>query len=239
MSSPSPARRERPAERRDAAALRSLAPARQWDARLARRLVLPLRNGPVTPNHLTTLRLLVGLAACAAFVPGTWGWSNVAALLLVVSNFLDHADGELARVSGRSSRFGHYYDLASDALITIVLFVAIGAGAPPNIGDALDVQRTVLGAIAGVAIALIFYLRMRIEQIGGKGASAQPALGGFEGEDVLYLMPLVTLCDGLVPLLLAACIGAPLYAAWVVFEFLRVTRRERAAAPGGVDAGTA
>ncbi len=228
-----------PRPRRDATALRNLPPARQWDAWLARRMVMPLRDGPITPNHLTTLRLLVGLGACAAFVPGTWGWSNVAALLLVLSNFLDHADGELARVSGRSSRFGHYYDLASDALITIALFVAIGAGAPPNVGDALDTQRTVLGAIAGTAIALIFYLRMRIEQIGGKDASRQPAMGGFEGEDVLYLMPLVTLCNGLVPLLLAACVGAPLYAVWVIFEYLRITRRERAAAHRSVDAPTA
>src|SRR5258708_32224302 len=101
---------------------------RPWDARLARWLVAPLRDSRVVPNHLTTVRLLVGLAAAAAFVPGTYGWSNVAALLLVLSNFLDHADGELARVSGKTSRFGHVYDLASDALVTILLFVAIGVG---------------------------------------------------------------------------------------------------------------
>jgi archaetidylinositol phosphate synthase len=48
----------------------------------------------VTPNHLTTVRLLVGLAAAAAFVPGRYVWSNAGALLLAVSNFLDHCDGE-------------------------------------------------------------------------------------------------------------------------------------------------
>src|SRR5271154_4372596 len=88
---------------------------RPWDARLARLLVEPLKDTRVTPNHLTTVRLAVGLAAAAAFLPGTYGWSNVAALLLVLSNFLDHTDGELARISGKSSRIGHLYDLASDA----------------------------------------------------------------------------------------------------------------------------
>src|SRR6202050_2804104 len=88
---------------------------RPWDARLARRLVAPLKDSWVTPNHLTTVRLGVGLAAAAAFLPGTYGWSNIAALLLILSNFLDHTDGELARISGRSSRIGHLYDLASDA----------------------------------------------------------------------------------------------------------------------------
>src|SRR5277367_3626037 len=100
-----------------------------WDARLARRLVAPLINSWVTPNHLTTVRLLVGLAAAAAFLPGSYRWSNLAALLLVLSNFLDHTDGELARMSGKTSRFGHIYDLGSDALVTIVLFIAIGIGA--------------------------------------------------------------------------------------------------------------
>src|SRR6202046_2221752 len=101
---------------------------RPWDARLARRLVAPLKDSWVTPNHLTTVRLFGGLAAAAAFIPGTYGCSNVAALLLIVSNFLDHTDGELARLSGKSSRIGHVYDLASDAFVTIGLFVGIGVG---------------------------------------------------------------------------------------------------------------
>src|SRR5277367_7046369 len=129
---------------------------RPWDARLARRLVTPLKDSWVTPNHLTTLRLGVGLAAAAAFLPGTYGWSNLAALLLVLSNFLDHTDGELARMSGKSSRFGHIYDLASDALVTILVFMAIGVGASAKRGMALPLPPAVLGLVAGCAIALIF-----------------------------------------------------------------------------------
>jgi hypothetical protein len=34
---------------------------------------------------------------------------------------------------------------------------------------------------------------MRIEQMAGKTASKQASMGGFETEDVLYLLPLVTL----------------------------------------------
>src|SRR6185503_4896657 len=101
---------------------------RPWDARLARKLITPLKDSWVTPNYLTTVRLGVGLAAAAAFLPGTYGWSNLAALLLILSNFLDHTDGELARISGKSSRIGHVYDLASDAVVTILLFCAMGVG---------------------------------------------------------------------------------------------------------------
>ena len=140
---------------------------RPWDARLARRLITPLKDSWVTPNYLTTVRLFVGLAAAAAFLPGTYGWSNIAALLLILSNFLDHTDGELARLSGKTSRIGHLYDLASDAAVTVALFVAMGAGMAAKPGLLLGLPSVVLGTAAGVAVALIFWLRMQIEDIGG------------------------------------------------------------------------
>jgi archaetidylinositol phosphate synthase len=203
-----------------------------WDARLARRLVMPLIDTWVSPNHLTTLRLGVGLAAAAAFIPGSYGWSNLAALLLILSNFLDHTDGELARMSGKTSRIGHLYDLASDAAVTVLLFMAIGAGIAANPRVDLALPPAILGLVAGTAVALIFYLRMRIEALLGKAATRQASLGGFETEDVLYLLPLATLCNALVPLLLAASICAPLYAIWAVIEFQRVRRADRRMATG-------
>jgi phosphatidylglycerophosphate synthase len=178
------------------------------------------------------LRLVVGLAAAAAFTPGTYGWSNLAALLLVVSNFLDHTDGELARVSGTSSRFGHVYDLASDAVVTILLFVGMGIGVAAVPVIDLEFPPILLGAIAGSAISLIFFLRMRIEDLFGKAAIQQASLVGFETEDVLYLLPLATLCNGVTPLLLTASICAPLFAIWVGVEYRRVVRRERRMSPG-------
>ena len=198
-----------------------------WDARLARRLVGPLSNSWVTPNHLTTVRLLVGLAAAVAFVPGAYIWSNVGAMLLVVSNFLDHCDGELARITGKSTRAGQVYDLASDALVTIVVFIAIGVGVGVRLKMVLPVPAMLLGCIAGCAIALIFYLRMQIEDRLGKAGAQQASVGGFETEDVLYLLPIATLWDRTASLLIAAAVGAPLYAAWVVFEYRRVMQRQQ------------
>jgi len=210
---------------------------RPWDARLARYLVAPLKATRITPNHLTTVRLAVGLAAAAAFAAGTYGWSNVGALALALSNFLDHADGELARISGKSSRFGHCYDLASDAVVTILLFVAIGIGVSANGDEPWLPAPIAQGAIAGVAIALIFYLRIRIEEIAGKVAAKQPSLGGFEVEDILYLLPLVALFDGIAPLLIAASIGAPLFAVWQVFDYRQVMRKLRSESSPAVKVG--
>ena len=200
---------------------------RPWDARLARKLITPLKDSWVTPNYLTTVRLTVGLAAAVAFVPGTYGWSNVAALLLIISNFLDHTDGELARISGKSSRIGHVYDLASDAVVTVLLFFAMGIGVGAKRGLLLGLPPPILGIAAGVSVALIFWLRMRIEDLGGKQASRQASAGGFETEDILYLLPLVTLCGGLTPFVVAASMGAPLFALWVIFDYRRLVRQQR------------
>jgi archaetidylinositol phosphate synthase len=198
---------------------------RPWDARLARRLVTPLKDSWVTPNYLTTVRLFVGLSAAASFTPGTYGWSNLAASLLILSNFLDHTDGELARISGKTSRFGHLYDLASDAAVTILLFLAMGIGVGAQVDTVIGLPPAGLGALAGCAVAAIFWMRMRIEAWVGKAGNQQASLGGFETEDVLYLLPLVTLCNGVSPFLIAASIGAPLFAIWVVFDYRRALRR--------------
>jgi phosphatidylglycerophosphate synthase len=203
---------------------------RPWDARLARRLVLPLKDSWVTPNHLTTVRLALGVAAAYAFTLGTYAGSNLGALLLALSNFLDHGDGELARISGKSTRLGHLYDLTSDALVTVLLFVAIGIGvgiADPVEGLLLGIAPAALGFVAGVAVAIIFALRMLIETMAGKAGTRQRMLAGFETEDVLYLLPLVTLCNETTSFLKMASVGAPLFVIWVAIDYRRARSRKR------------
>ena len=198
---------------------RAAEPARPLDARLARWLVTPLQATRVTPNHLTTLRLVLGLAAAACLARGSLGWANVGAFIFALSNFVDHTDGELARISGKSSRFGHWYDLASDALIHTLLFAALGYGLRDG---AFGVGAAVLGAIAGAAVAFIFWLHMHMESVLGKSDAALPSASAFEIEDVLYLFPLVTLFDVRTPFLIAAVIGAPAFALWLAWYFRRL-----------------
>ncbi len=194
---------------------------RPWDARIACRLVRPLQGTRVTPNHLTTIRLATGLGAAGLFATG--GWPNAAATLFALSCFLDHTDGELARLTGLSTPWGHYYDLGCDALVTVLLFLCIGVGLKTTgVGD----WNLTAGLVAGVAVAAIFQMRNVLEQHHGKERTRQPAFGGFEAEDILYLLPLVTWINGLAPFLKAAAIGAPLAALYVLRQLLRFRRRD-------------
>jgi archaetidylinositol phosphate synthase len=187
-----------------------------WDAQLAYALVRPLKDTWVNPNHLTTVRLVTGLAAAVALAVGNAKWANIGAGLFALSNFLDHTDGELARLSGKISKWGHQYDLVSDAMIHILLFVGIGYGL---MDSELSYWALVMGIVSGVSVACIFHLRNEMEQQLGKDATQQPNFAGFDIEDVLYLFPVVTLLGELKLFLIAAAIGAPTFALWVIWQF--------------------
>lgn len=219
-----PAERQRQSESAELVSLSSVMASKPWDARLACRLIRPLRNTRIRPNHLTTLRLLSGLLAFAGLSAGGYLWSNVGAACFVVSNFLDHADGELARLTGDSSRFGHYYDLFCDLLSTALLFVGMGIGL--STGD-LGRIAVLMGVLAGIAVTATFHMRHTIEEEHGKTRTRQPSAAGFEAEDILYLVPLLTATGLLAPFLILSSIGAPLFAAWVLREYVAVLKKSR------------
>ena len=133
----------------------------------------------------------------------------------MLSFWLDHADGELARMTGRTSSFGHYYDLAAGGAVLVALFVGIGIGLRDGTLGALAIG---LGAGAGLATAVIFALRMELERRAGKAATRQPNLLGFEVEDVMYLVGPITWLGLLQPFLILAGIGAPLFALLVLWQ---------------------
>ena len=201
------------------AAPRQAKPRKAWDQRLAGWMVRPLVYTPVTPNHITTFRLLLGLAACGLFATGTRPEILYAAGLFMLSNFVDHMDGELARLSGKSSRFGYHFDNYSDAVIHVTLFVCIGIGLQESwIGG----WAPWLGLIAGVSVSTLFFMFWRIEQRAGTRQARQPMFKGFHLEDTMYFIGPITWGGGLIVLLMAGVGLAPLYALWLAWRERRL-----------------
>ena len=196
-----------------------------WDQRLANLVIRPLAETRITPNQVTTGSLIVGLVGAILFARGS-GSMHAGAALFMLSFWLDHADGELARITGRTSSFGHYYDLAAGGAVLIATFIGIGVG----LGEGrLGRFAPLLGVTVGGAIAIIFVLRGELERQLGKTSTRQPRLLGFEVEDVLYLLGPITWLGALTPFLLLAGIGTPLFALWVLWECRRLVRRRRGA----------
>jgi len=186
-----------------------------WDSRLANLLVRPLRHTRVHPNHLTTLGLLLGLTGAGLLASGHASAMHLGAFIFVLSAIVDHADGELARMTGKTSAFGHFYDRAADLVVKLATFIGLGFGVRARYG----VLGPVMGLVAGSALVAIFTMRSRLAQRHGPSALEQPAAGGFEIEDILYAIAPVTWAGVAGPFVVAAAVGAPVFALWVARGF--------------------
>jgi phosphatidylglycerophosphate synthase len=59
---------------------------------------------------------------------GERSWDVTGGWLWLLSAFLDRADGELARVSGKTSPWGHKYDMVADIGVTALFFLEPASG---------------------------------------------------------------------------------------------------------------
>ncbi len=183
-----------------------------------RAAVRPLIASPVTPNHLTTLRLAAGLGAAVALAQGGDGWRHAGAGLFLIGMLLDRADGELARQSGKTSRWGHTYDLVSDAVSNAVAFFGLGIGLRYGIFGG---WAPLMGLAAGVAIAAILWLVMKLEARHGARAGELGGAAGFDPDDAMLVLPLMVWLGLSDWLLAAASLGAPAFAILMFWLFRR------------------
>jgi phosphatidylglycerophosphate synthase len=100
--------------------------ARHFDRRISSRLSPWLVRRGVTPNAITLLATLVGLAGAACLATSGRVLQVLGSLLFVASTILDGCDGEVARLSFTSSDFGRRLDLIGDNLVNAAVFLAIG-----------------------------------------------------------------------------------------------------------------
>ena len=193
-----------------------------YDQRFARVLVRPLARLGATPNQVTGASLLLALAAGGLFMLGTAQAAHWAAGIFVLARFLDHFDGELARLTGASSRFGYHFDYLAGGISYAALFAGLGFGLA---GGPLGVWALVLG-LCGAAAALVSWglnLDLDRQKEHDEGAAVgYPALAGFELEDGIYLLAPVTWLGWLAPFFVAAGIGAVLYCLWTFGRVLRM-----------------
>jgi phosphatidylglycerophosphate synthase len=197
-----------------------------WTHLLARAAIRPLLGTSVRPNHLTTLRLVTGLAACAAFATGTHAGMVWGGVIWLVSAFLDRADGELARIGNMMSRGGHLYDYYTDNLINALFFVSVGVGLP-------DDWALPLGLLGGFSLLVCGWWSELLERASPPDTRAYSGRWGFDPDDALYLMSPFAWIGILDWILIGAAIAAPIVTAITGIRLLRLTTgRARAEATG-------
>lgn len=119
---------------------------------LACRLVLFVANHTaITPNGLTRLSLLLGLASAVAF---TEGMLVPGAVLFYLSFMVDCMDGKIARLKGTGTPFGLWLDYVGDRVRVVCCAFGWGFGEYTRTGD----TNVVLAAVGVVVLDLFRYI---------------------------------------------------------------------------------
>ncbi len=111
----------------------------------------------LTPNALTTAGLLVTLAGVAVVVSGR---PVVGATVMAAGLVLDAFDGAVARLSGRSTLLGAFYDSVADRVADVAMLGAlVWLVLPSPLGFAV-------GMTALATALLTSYVRAKAESLG-------------------------------------------------------------------------
>jgi archaetidylinositol phosphate synthase len=190
---------------------------RPYDQRLAGVIAKPMNKANVHPNTVTLVGLVLGVTSACIFAFADLALQPLAALIFILAVFVDHMDGELARMSGKTSVFGHYLDYLVGAANYTFLFCALGLAVYRDAGIEFALW---LGTAAGLSNLVIVSLRICMERRFGAEAVAHPRTNGMEIEDFIYLIGPITWFGGLNYFFWVYGLGTLGYLGWTIFELL-------------------
>src|SRR4051794_1435952 len=179
----------------------------------------------ITPNQVTLIAFAVVVAAAAGFSVGA---PVAAALLVALASVLDGSDGEVARLTYRSSRYGAFLDAVLDRAADGILFTgaAIYLATDSHLGAVLGGALVPIAvSVSGAALVghlLVSYTTAKAAvDLGHRYRGT--LLGGGRGRDLrLFLVSLGALAAAVEPLaLLVALAAVGLLCAWIVVVRLR------------------
>jgi phosphatidylglycerophosphate synthase len=193
-----------------------------------------LAKTAITPNGMTIISLLIGLAAAPFFLTGTPWLQAIGGLLFVAHSVIDGCDGELARLKFIESRLGGLLDFWSDNIVHVAVFSCMGIGwslAQDALWPLLIAAPAVVGT-GGSAIT-VYWLTMRGKTAAGPvytSVSSGPAsrltrlLDELSRRDFIYLVFALSLFGEAAWFLVPTAIGAPVFLALVLLAARRAGR---------------
>jgi hypothetical protein len=118
---------------------------------ISTRIAHALLDTAVTPNQVTVVAGLLGIAGGLLASTGGHARTVCAGLMVWAAAVIDCVDGDLARLRLQGSRLGQWLDTLADDLTTLVLVIGLGVGLSR---DGAGQSWTVLGVAAGIVWAV-------------------------------------------------------------------------------------
>ncbi len=123
-----------------------------------------LAFGGVNPNILTVIGVTINVGCGVLFGFGEFFWAGI---VLIVANLFDMLDGNVARLSGRVTRFGGFLDSSLDRISDMVAFLGIIIFYASNTPDHSLLNVTLAG-IGMIFSVMVSYTTARSEGFGVK-----------------------------------------------------------------------
>jgi CDP-diacylglycerol--glycerol-3-phosphate 3-phosphatidyltransferase len=118
----------------------------------------------IPPNVLTTTGVVINMACGVLFGMGNFFGAGV---VLIVANLFDMLDGNVARLSGRVTKYGTFLDSTLDRLSDMVAFMGIIVFYSRNVPQH-SVLNVVLAGTGMITSVLVSYTTARSEGLGVK-----------------------------------------------------------------------
>ncbi|GEM_PF-959941 len=115
----------------------------------------------MSPNAVTAAGLVTGFLSALSFSFGTRESMFLGVVLLHAVFILDNTDGDLARLTGRHSEFGRWFDVVSDLLVDTALWTGLWTAARARGVESPELHAAYALACLGSALGFLLILRER------------------------------------------------------------------------------
>lgn len=132
--------------------------------RIINSMVRWLAAAGISPNLLTTIGVTINIGCAVLFGLGEF---FLAGIVLIIANLFDMLDGNVARLSGRVTRFGSFFDSSLDRISDMGCFLGVMmfyAGNSPE----HSILNVFLGGVGMIASVMVSYTTARSEGLGVK-----------------------------------------------------------------------
>ncbi|HXG95132.1 MAG TPA: CDP-alcohol phosphatidyltransferase family protein [Blastocatellia bacterium] len=124
-------------------------------------MVRGLARSRINPNALTFTGLLINIGCAVLY---GYGMFFRAGLLMILANLFDMLDGQVARLRGRATQFGAFFDSVIDRYSDIIVYLGIMIFYARDTGK----HSTLFVALTGIALVgsvMVSYSRARAESL--------------------------------------------------------------------------
>jgi len=135
--------------------------ARHLNKRISIPISLRLLRLGIHPNWITFFNMILGISSGFFVAQATYGMMLLGGFIFQLASILDGCDGEVAKLSGKTSKVGQYLDTLSDngALVSFLIGLLTVFGKTHTTGElAWASVLLTLGAV-GILFHIIYFLK--------------------------------------------------------------------------------